>query len=79
MGGAVNHRLDNYIEFIAPGETTPIPLQLVHRGDSTKSMQVELEVITNLGSSWLVEFDSPGGLSLVQGGDVLNPIFNYCP
>tara|TARA_B110000444_G_scaffold14330_2_gene12305 strand:+ start:19764 stop:22706 length:2943 start_codon:yes stop_codon:yes gene_type:complete len=75
-GVAVNHRFDNYIEFIAPGETTPIPLQLVHRGDSTKSMQVELEVITNLGSSWLVEFDSPGGYTLSQGGDVLNPILS---
>ncbi len=75
-GVALNHRFDNYIEFIAPGETTPIPLQLVHRGDSTKSMQVELEVITNLGSSWLIEFDSPGGYTLSQGGDVLNPILS---
>jgi uncharacterized membrane protein len=75
-GVAVNHRFGNYIEFIAPGETTPIPLQLVHRGDSTKSMQVELEVETNLGSSWLIEFDSPGGYDLRKGGDVLNPILS---
>ena len=75
-GVALNHRFDRYVEFIAPGETTPIPLQLVHRGDSTKSMEVELNVQTSLGSSWLIEFDSPGGYTLDQGGDILNPILS---
>jgi len=75
-GVALNHRFDRYVEFIAPGETTPIPLQLVHRGDSTKSMEVELNVQTSLGSSWLIEFDSPGGYILDQGGDILNPILS---
>jgi uncharacterized membrane protein len=75
-GVALNHRFDRYVEFIAPGETTPIPLQLVHRGDSTKSMDVELNVQTPLGSSWLIEFDSPGGYTLDQGGDILNPILS---
>jgi len=75
-GVAVNHRFDRYVEYIAPGETTPIPLQLVHRGDSTKSMEVQLEVLTNLGSSWLVEFDLAGGYTLDQGGDILNPILS---
>jgi len=75
-GVALNHRFDQYVEFIAPGETTPIPLQLVHRGDSTKSMDVELSVQTSLGTSWLVEFDSPGGYTLDQGGDILNPILS---
>jgi uncharacterized membrane protein len=38
-------------------------------------MSVELEVMTNLGSSWLVEFDSDSSLySLDAGGDILNPI-----
>ena len=45
---------------------------LVHRGDSTKSMTVELEVLTNLGSSWLVEFDYPAGYEMCSGGSVLN-------
>ena len=75
-GVALNHRFDRYVEFIAPGEITPIPLQLVHRGDSTKSMDVELSVQTALGTSWLVEFDSPGGYTLDQGGDILNPILS---
>lgn len=73
-GVAINHRADRTVEYVAPGETTPIPLQLVHRGDSTKSMQVELELLTNMGSAWLVEFDAPGGYTLNSGGDILNPI-----
>ena len=75
FGVSINHGMDRQTEYIAPGEITPIPLQLVHRGDSTKSMSVELEVMTNLGSSWLVEFDSDSSLySLDAGGDILNPI-----
>ena len=73
-GVAINHREDRAVEYVAPGETTPVPLQLVHRGDSTKSMSVDLELLTNLGSNWLVEFDSPGGYTLNSGGDILNPI-----
>ena len=73
-GVSINHRLNRLTEYVAPGETTAIPLQLVHKGDSTKSMEVELEVLTNLGSSWLLEFDSPGGYTLNAGGDILNPI-----
>ena len=74
LGVSINHRLDKSTEYIAPGQTTAIPLQLVHKGDSTKSMEVELEVLTNLGSSWILEFDSPGGYTLNAGGDILNPI-----
>lgn len=73
-GVAINHREGRTVEYVAPAETTPVPLQLVHRGDSTKSMTVELELLTNLGSAWLVEFDSPGGYTLNSGGDILNPI-----
>jgi len=73
-GVSINHRLDKTTEYIAPGQTTAVPLQLVHKGDSTKSMEVELEVLTNLGSSWILEFDSPGGYTLNAGGDILNPI-----
>ena len=73
-GVSLNHRLNKLTEYIAPGETTAIPLQLVHKGDSTKSMEVEMEVLTILGSSWSLEFDSPGGYTLNAGGDILNPI-----
>ncbi len=72
-GVSINHRYDRNVEYFAPGQITPIPLQLVHRGDSTKSMQVELEVLTNLDSSWLIEFDSPAGYELQSGGTILNP------
>ena len=72
-GVSLKHRYDRTIEYFAPSQITPIPLILVHRGDSTKSMQVELEVLTNLGSSWLVELDSPAGYELNSGGTILNP------
>ncbi len=72
-GVSVNHRHGRNVEYFAPSQITPIPLQLVHRGDSTKSMFVELEVLTNLGSSWLIEFDSPAGYELNSGGTILNP------
>ncbi|MBS65434.1 MAG: hypothetical protein CMA93_03820 [Euryarchaeota archaeon] len=73
-GVSLNHRKDWTTEYIAPGQTTAVELQLVHKGDSTKSMEVEIEVLTNLGSSWILEFDSPGGYTLNAGGDILNPI-----
>jgi len=73
FGVSLKHRFDRSIEYFAPGKVTPIPIVLVHRGDSTKSMSVELEVLTNLGNSWLVEFDSPAGYELSSGGTVINP------
>ena len=73
FGVSLKHRFDRSVEYFAPGKVTPVPMVLVHRGDSTKSMTVELEVLTNLGSSWLVEFDSPAGYEMSSGGSVLNP------
>ena len=73
-GVALKHRNDRSTEYIAPEQTTAVPLQMVHRGDSTKSMDVDLEVLTNFPSSWLIEFDSPGGYTLNSGGDLLNQI-----
>ena len=73
FGVSIKHRYDRSVEYFAPGKVTPIPMVLVHRGDSTKSMNVELEVLTNLGSSWLVEFDSPAGYEMSSGGYVMNP------
>ena len=73
FGVSVKHRFDRSVEYFAPGKVTPVPMVLVHRGDSTKSMTVELEVLTNLGSSWLVEFDSPAGYEMSSGGTVINP------
>ncbi|MED6346290.1 MAG: hypothetical protein VX626_04250 [Candidatus Thermoplasmatota archaeon] len=73
FGVSIKHRFDRSVEYFAPGKVTPVPMVLVHRGDSTKSMNVELEVLTNLGSSWLVEFDSPAGYEMSSGGTVINP------
>ncbi|HIG33412.1 MAG TPA: hypothetical protein EYQ11_00825 [Candidatus Poseidoniales archaeon] len=73
FGVSLKHRFDRSVEYFAPGKVTPIPMVLVHRGDSTKSMNVELEVLTNLGNSWLVEFDSPAGYEMSSGGSVMNP------
>ncbi len=73
FGVSLKHRFDRGVEYFAPGKVTPIPMVLVHRGDSTKSMNVELEVLTELGSSWLVEFDSPAGYEMSSGGTILNP------
>ncbi len=73
FGVSLKHRFDRPVEYFAPGKVTPVPMVLVHRGDSTKSMNVELEVLTNLGSSWLVEFDSPAGYEMSSGGSILNP------
>ena len=73
FGVSLKHRFDRSVEYFAPGKVTPVPMVLVHRGDSPKSMHVELEVLTNLGSSWLVEFDSPAGYEMSSGGTVINP------
>ena len=73
FGVSLKHRFDRSVEYFAPGKVTPVPMVLIHRGDSTKSMNVELEVLTNLGSSWLVEFDSPAGYEMSSGGTVINP------
>ncbi|MBR79455.1 MAG: hypothetical protein CMA88_01540 [Euryarchaeota archaeon] len=73
FGVSLKHRFDRGVEYFAPGKVTPIPMVLVHRGDSTKSMNVELEVLTELGSSWLVELDSPAGYEMSSGGTILNP------
>ncbi len=74
FGVSLKHSEDRSVEYIAPGAITPVPLQLIHRGDATLSMNVELQLLTTLGSDWLVEFDSPGGYTMNSGGTILSPI-----
>ena len=74
FGVSLKHSEDRGVEYIAPGAITPVPLQLIHRGDATLSMNVELQLLTTLGSDWLVEFDSPGGYTMNSGGTILSPI-----
>ena len=74
FGVSLKHADERGVEYIAPGAITPVPLQLIHRGDATLSMNVELQLLTTLGSDWLVEFDSPGGYTMNSGGTILSPI-----
>ena len=74
FGVSLKHSDERSVEYIAPGAITPVPLQLIHRGDATLSMNVDLQLLTTLGSDWLVEFDSPGGYSMNSGGTILSPI-----
>ena len=74
LGVSLKHADERAVEFIAPGAITPIPLQLIHRGDATLSMDVDLQLLTTLGSDWLVEFDSPGGYTMNSGGTILSPV-----
>ena len=73
FGVSIKETNGNNVIFVAPEKVIPITMQLVHRGDSTKSMLVHLEVLTDLGSSWLIEFDSPEGYEMSSGGTILNP------
>ena len=73
FGVSIKETNGNNVIFVAPEKVIPITMQLVHRGDSTKSMTVHLEVLTDLGSSWLIEFDSPEGYEMSSGGTILNP------
>lgn len=69
-GISVKDKNDKSVVYVAPGQITPIELQIKHIGDSTKAMTAEVEVRTTLGSSWLVEVDSPGGYELQSGGSI---------
>ena len=69
-GVALTHNLDRTVEYIAPEETTPIVLDLRHVGASGSAfnLSVELAVLTNLGSSWIVEFDRADRTYELSGG-----------
>jgi len=75
-GVALTHNLERTVEYVAPGATTPIPLDLRHVGASGTAfnLTVELAVLTNLGSNWVVEFDRADRMySLSGGGQVAHP------
>ncbi len=69
-GVALTHGNDRVVEYIAPGATTPVNLDLRHVGASGSSynLSVELAVLTNLGSNWIVEFDRADRLYGLSGG-----------
>ena len=74
FGVSIKERWGSDILYVAPDEVMSVDMTLLHRGDSTKSMTVYLEVITNLGSSWLVEFDrGDAGYELDTGGKIIQP------
>ena len=75
-GIALTHGNDRVVEYIAPSATTPVNLNLRHVGASGSAfnLTVELAVLTNLGSNWIVEFDRADRIySLSGGGQVAHP------
>ena len=75
-GVALTHGSGRVVEYIAPSSTTPVNLDLRHVGASGNAynLTVELAVLTNLGSNWIVEFDRADRIySLSGGGQVAHP------
>ena len=75
-GVALTHGSGRVVEYIAPSSTTPVNLDLRHVGASGNpfNLTVELAVLTNLGSNWIVEFDRADRIySLSGGGQVAHP------
>ena len=76
FGVSLGHNLGRTVEYVAPGATTPISLDLRHIGASggAFNQSVELAVLTNLGSNWVVEFDRADRMyELSGGGQVAHP------
>jgi hypothetical protein len=73
-GVALRHGEGRNVEYIAPSQQTSIPLQLHHRGSISEELEVELKLLTNLGSAWFHEFDRDDRYALDRGGAVINPI-----
>jgi len=67
-GISVKDQGDRSIAYVAPDQVTTIELEIKHIGDSSKSITAEVELKTQLSSSWLVEVDSPGGYEIQSGG-----------
>ena len=75
-GVALTHGSGRVVEYIAPSSTTPVNLDLRHVGASGSAfnLTVELAVLTNLGSNWIVEFDRADRIyDLSGGGQVAHP------
>jgi len=69
-GVALTHGNERVVEYIAPSSTTPINLDLRHVGASGNAfaLSVELAVLSNLASSWIVEFDRADQIYDLSGG-----------
>ena len=75
-GVSLTHGSGRVVEYIAPSSTTPVNLDLRHVGASGNAfnLTVELAVLTNLGSNWIVEFDRADRIyDLSGGGQVAHP------
>jgi len=76
-GVSLTHGSDRVVEYIAPSSTTPVNLDLRHVGASGNAfaLTVELAVLSNLPSSWIVEFDrADQTYDLSGGGQVAHPV-----
>ena len=77
-GVSLTHHNDRVVEYIAPGETTSIELDLRHVGASGSgyNLTCEMAVLTNLGSDWIEEW--PGAadktFALSGGGNTQHPV-----
>ena len=69
-GVALTHGNERSVEYIAPSSTTPVNLDLRHVGASGNAfaLSVELAVLSNLASSWIVEFDRADKTYALSGG-----------
>ena len=69
-GVALTHGNGRVVEYIAPSSTTPVNLDLRHVGASGNAfaLSVELAVLSNLASSWIVEFDRADKTYALSGG-----------
>ncbi len=75
-GVSLLHHSDRTVEYVAPGETTPITFDLRHIGASGGSfnLTVELALLTNLGSNWIEDWDrADKRYDLSSGGQVAHP------
>ncbi len=72
-GVSLAHNLGRFVEYVAPDQSTVIPLELRHIG-AGGNMTVELSLLGSLGSNWDVIWDrADRTYSLPNGGQSIHP------
>lgn len=72
-GVSLTHNLGRNVEYVAPDQSTVIPLELRHIG-ADGNMTVELSLLGSLGSNWDVIWDrADRTYSLPNGGQSIHP------
>jgi len=70
-GISVKDRNSGSTVYVAPGQYSYVDLEIKNIGDSSKAITAEVDLRTTLGSSWLVEVDSPEGYEIQSGGSTV--------